>query len=204
MPASADILGALVVERQQKKKRKQWLDSQSGICTLYLTRTTAVHLEPRPPRYPALASRSTIAPQRPSLASRCSKPRSRWYTRLTAVSPRRLQALEPSELVVEFRPRLRIAVRQVDRGDDGTPDRRLDESALYIVGIARQLRPRHDRLCAPGEDRDPVPAFLSAPCRALSASLASGMKRVRTAACKAHATCLSKRATAGRKGEISR
>lgn len=52
------------------------------------------------------------------------------------------EALEPRELVVEFRSRLRIAIGQVDRGDDDPVDRSLDVSALLVtrVGLTYSLR----------------------------------------------------------------
>src|SRR3954454_15116384 len=49
-----------------------------------------------------------------------------------------LEAREPVELVVEFRSRLRIAVRQVDAGDDDTAYRGLDVAGLVIGRLSRQ------------------------------------------------------------------
>ena len=50
----------------------------------------------------------------------------------------RPQPPEPVELVVEFRPGLRIAVRQIDAGDDDAVDGGLDVARLVIVAVAGQ------------------------------------------------------------------
>ena len=81
------------------------------------------------------------------------------------------KTLEPSKLVIKFRPWLRIAVRQVDRGNEHALHSRLDVPALGVGGIARQLRPRDDRVGALREDRNAIPALLSAPRRAVARRL---------------------------------
>ena len=78
------------------------------------------------------------------------------------------QALEPLQLVVELRPRLRIAVGQVQAADDDPVHRSLDVAAMRVVGIARQAAPAFDRLASVGEDRDPVPGRLPVPDRAVA------------------------------------
>ena len=73
------------------------------------------------------------------------------------------EPLEPGELVVELRPRLRIAVGQVDAADEDAADGGLDVARLRVVGIARQGRARDDRLGAARQDGDAVPRALPAP-----------------------------------------
>ena len=50
------------------------------------------------------------------------------------------QPLVPGELVVELRPRLRVAVRRVERGDEHAADRRLDVAALRVAPGRRAAR----------------------------------------------------------------
>jgi hypothetical protein len=88
----------------------------------------------------------------------------------------RQQALHPGELVVEFWPRLRIAVRRIERGDDDAINRRLDIARLPVVGIARQFVPRHDRLAAARQDGDAVPGFLAGPHGAVARLLDRGLR----------------------------
>ena len=51
----------------------------------------------------------------------------------------RQKPFHPGELVFEFRPRLRVAVRRIERRDEHAVDGCLDVAALRIVGIAGQL-----------------------------------------------------------------
>ena len=74
-----------------------------------------------------------------------------------------LQAPEPGQLVVEFRPGLRIAVGQIDAADQDAADGGLDVARLIILRIAGQGGPRHDRLRSPRQDGDAVPGPLPAP-----------------------------------------
>ena len=67
------------------------------------------------------------------------------------------EALQPSKLVGEFRPRQRIAVRCIQRGDDHAVDGGFDVAALPVLGITRQFRAGHDRLDAAREDGDTIP-----------------------------------------------
>ena len=57
--------------------------------------------------------------------------------------------LHPRELVFEFRPRLRVAVRCIERRDEHTLDGCLDVAALRIVGVTRQLYPRDEGIDEP-------------------------------------------------------
>src|SRR5260221_461086 len=86
------------------------------------------------------------------------------------------EPLEPVELVVEFRPRLRIAVRQIDAGNDDAFDRGLDIARLAVGGVAGKLRPDQHRFGLPRQDGDAVPGLLSAPYRAI-ASLVDRLDR---------------------------
>jgi hypothetical protein len=61
------------------------------------------------------------------------------------------QPLEPGELVLEARPGLRVAVRQIDRRDDQVV------AAVRVVRIARQPAPAQHGVDAAGEHRDTVP-----------------------------------------------
>ena len=48
----------------------------------------------------------------------------------------RHKSLQPGELVVEFRPRLRIAVWPIERCDEHAVDRSLDIAALFVSRIS--------------------------------------------------------------------
>src|SRR5688572_16460550 len=50
----------------------------------------------------------------------------------------RNKALEPGELVIEFRPRLWIAVRRVYASDDDTVESRFEITRVVIAGSAGQ------------------------------------------------------------------
>ncbi len=100
------------------------------------------------------------------------------------------EPLEPGELVVEFRPGLRVAVRRIERSDQHAVDRGLDVAALGVVRIARQLGARDDRHHAARQDRDAVPGLLAAPHR-LVAGLAQRVAletrgRVALSSCRQH------------------
>src|SRR5690606_7335060 len=81
------------------------------------------------------------------------------------------EPLEPCELVVELRPGLRIAVRQIQRRDDEPLRPRLDVAAVRVVRIARDASPALDGLLALREDRDAVPRALAVPDRAVAEGL---------------------------------
>ena len=102
------------------------------------------------------------------------------------------QPFEPGELVVEFRSRLRIAVGQIDRGDDDAVDGGFDIAALEILGIARQVDGGQHRFVSSCEDCDAVPVLLAAPdCRVARVAKAASGK----AACSAFNSC--RQATSG-------
>ncbi len=77
----------------------------------------------------------------------------------------RREALEPAQLVVEFRSGCRIAVRQVEAADRQPVDCRLQIAAMRVFGIAGQTAAELRRLGAAGENRDSVPALLPMPDR---------------------------------------
>src|SRR5207244_12871865 len=83
----------------------------------------------------------------------------------------RAQPREPGELGVEFRPGLRVAVRQIDAGDDDAAHGGLDVACFAIAGVARQRIADQDRLGIAGEDGNPVPGLLPAPHRAVAGFL---------------------------------
>ena len=78
-----------------------------------------------------------------------------------------VQALQPSELVIEFGTGLRVSVRSVDRGDEHAVDGRLEIAALPIGGVAWQVHASHNRRPS-REDRHAVPALLAAPYRMIT------------------------------------
>ena len=79
------------------------------------------------------------------------------------------QTLEPSQLVVEFRTRPRIAVGQVDRSEDHARYRRLDVAGLRVGRVAGKIDGGDHRLAsAASQDRDAVPAALPAPRRGVT------------------------------------
>ena len=77
------------------------------------------------------------------------------------------QSLEPAQLVVELRARCGIAVGQIEAGDVDAVDLRLDVAAVGIVRIAGKRAADLGRLRIAGQDRDPVPALLTAPDRSV-------------------------------------
>src|SRR6266568_3112897 len=82
-----------------------------------------------------------------------------------------MQPLEPGKLVIKFRTRLRIAVRQIDAADENPLDRRFNVARLHVVIVPRQCCPRDDRRTIARQDRDSVPGFLTAPYRIIACTL---------------------------------
>src|SRR5215207_7726792 len=78
------------------------------------------------------------------------------------------QPVEPTQLVIELWPRRRVAVRQIDRGDENAVNCRLDVSAMHIVGIAGELARSFDWIGAASEDGDTVPTLLAVPDRSIA------------------------------------
>jgi hypothetical protein len=79
-----------------------------------------------------------------------------------------LQPFEPAQLVIEFRARRRIAVRQIETSDDQAIDFRFDIAAVRIIGIARQTAADQRRLAGSLQDRYPVPGFFAMPDGAIA------------------------------------
>src|SRR3954463_8794368 len=88
-----------------------------------------------------------------------------------------LEPREPVELVVEFRSRLRIAVRQVDAGDDDTAYRGLDVAGFVIAGLSRQAIAGENGLGIAGQDGDAVPGLLSTPHCAVTGLFDRGRRK---------------------------
>jgi hypothetical protein len=89
------------------------------------------------------------------------------------------QPLRPSELVVEFRARLRIAVRSVEACDEDAVDSGFEIARLDIGWVAREFRPRKDGLGAASENGDAVPRFLPPPNRAIAGGLDGASRKIR-------------------------
>ena len=80
----------------------------------------------------------------------------------------RPQALEPAQLVVEFRAGRRVAVRKVEAGHRHAVDVGFEISAVQVLRIAGQAAARlHGHHAAP-QDGDAVPALLAVPNRAIA------------------------------------
>ena len=78
-----------------------------------------------------------------------------------------VQALQPSQFVIEFGTGLRVTIGSVDRGDEHAVDGRLEITALRVGGVARQVRASDNR--SPSrKDRHAVPALLAAPYRVVA------------------------------------
>src|SRR5258705_8162750 len=84
------------------------------------------------------------------------------------------EAVEPGELVVEFRTGLRVAVWRIERGDDYAVHCRLDVAALRVVRVAGQDVAGDDRGRIAGEDGNAVPGLLAAPNRLVAGALDRG------------------------------
>jgi hypothetical protein len=69
------------------------------------------------------------------------------------------QALEPGQLVVELGARLRVAVGQVDRGDEHAVDGGLDVARVVVGVVARKRSPRHDRPVSRASSATPFHVF---------------------------------------------
>src|SRR5664280_2706855 len=81
------------------------------------------------------------------------------------------EALEPGQLVVELRARLRIAVGQIDRGDDEAVHRRFQVAAVRVVGVAGKAAAALVDGAASGQDGDAVEALLAVPDGAVARGL---------------------------------
>jgi hypothetical protein len=78
-----------------------------------------------------------------------------------------VQALQPGELVIEFRAGLGVSIGSVDRCDEQAVDGRLEIAALPIGGITWQVHASHNR--SPSrENRYAVPTPLAAAYRMIA------------------------------------
>ena len=77
----------------------------------------------------------------------------------------------PFDAIVELRPRLRIAVRSVDRSNDETIDSSLNVARLLVARIARKFLPGQHGLLSAGKDGNAVPRFLPLPQGTLAGPL---------------------------------
>ncbi len=78
------------------------------------------------------------------------------------------EPVEPRELVVELRSGGRIAVGQIEAGDDHPVHRRLDVAAVQVVRICGESSADLMQLPAARQDRHAVPARLSLPHRLIA------------------------------------
>src|SRR3984957_7183081 len=78
-----------------------------------------------------------------------------------------VQALEPSELVIEFGTGLGVSIGSVDRGDEHAVDGRLEIAALPIGGVAWQVHASDNRT-PPRKNRHAVPVPLAAAYRMIA------------------------------------
>jgi hypothetical protein len=78
-----------------------------------------------------------------------------------------VQALEPSELVIEFGTGLGVSIGSIDRDDEHAVDGCLEIAALPIGGVARQVHASHNRNPS-RKNRHAVPAPLAAPYRMIA------------------------------------
>ena len=91
------------------------------------------------------------------------------------------QSLEPGQLEIELRPRLRIAVWQVDRRDPEAEHVDFEIARLQIARIAGQAAPHFARRGAAREDGDAVMGALSVPDRTVAGRLDRGRGERRVA-----------------------
>ena len=78
-----------------------------------------------------------------------------------------VQALEPSELVIEFGTGLGVSIGSVDRGNEHAVDGGLEIAALPVGRVARQVHASHNR--SPSrKNRHAVPALLAAAYRLIA------------------------------------
>ena len=69
------------------------------------------------------------------------------------------QPVHPAELIVELLSTDRIAVRQIDGGDDHLVNFRFDIAAVAVIGASRQPHLTELGLIAPGQDGNAVEPF---------------------------------------------
>ncbi len=80
----------------------------------------------------------------------------------------RAQPVDPAQLVIKFRPRLRIAVGEIDGRDHQSVDLGLDIAAVVVLGLAAQPLLPLDRGAAARKDRHAIETLLPVPDRAIA------------------------------------
>ncbi len=75
----------------------------------------------------------------------------------------RVETRHPLELVIIFGARPRVAIGQIETGDEDAADRRLDIAALFVARIAGKAAARFVEFADAAEHRDAVPAALAVP-----------------------------------------
>ncbi len=93
-----------------------------------------------------------------------------------------VEAQVPGELVVEFRPGLRIAVGRIERRNQDAVHRSFDVAALRIRGIAGQPGSREHRLTIAGENGNAVPGGLAPPDGTVTGRLDRGSRKLSSVA----------------------
>jgi hypothetical protein len=88
-----------------------------------------------------------------------------------------VKPLEPSELVVKFRPGLRIAVWQIDAAHQNAADRSFDIPRLCVHSVASKGCPRQDRLSPARKNGNAIPRLLSFPDRGISRTLKPRLRK---------------------------
>jgi hypothetical protein len=74
-----------------------------------------------------------------------------------------LKPLKPAQLVVELRPRGRIAVRKVETSYQHAVNGSLYIPTLLVVQLARKAAPGYEWLRSSGQNSDAIPGFLTVP-----------------------------------------
>jgi hypothetical protein len=73
------------------------------------------------------------------------------------------QPPKPSKFVIELRPRLGIAVWQIETADKYALNGRFDVPSLVVSGIAGKRCAGQNGFAVSRQDRDAVPSLFSAP-----------------------------------------
>ena len=80
----------------------------------------------------------------------------------------RIQSFKPTEFVIELRPRVRVAVRKVNRRNHNALYLCLKIAAVRIVGVVRKPAQTFYRIIAAHEDGDTIEPFLAVPNNAVA------------------------------------
>src|SRR5215469_11612631 len=88
------------------------------------------------------------------------------------------KALDPTELVFEFRSRRRIPVGEIKTADLDVIDHRLDIPAVRVFRIAGQTPPSLNWSLAARKNRNAIPALLTMPDRSVSRVANRNLRKV--------------------------